>query len=206
MVALHGRGRRHGVLGQAWNIWPQGLASLAGGRGRIGGSASGSRIRGSACRRVPFECRARVLWAVCASRCCRVTGLTRGRWPLLLFFASCPRPSSSPRSLSPRPPVPFNPPELPAPLIPVVAHDVLHSPFRRSLLVPRHPGSSCRLHRQHPRNYPGTPVFPCHRRPFPHAPISHIQCQPVQLTWASTGAKTYNVALVSSANPCDDVM
>ena len=100
--------------------------------------------------RVPLESRARVLWAVCASRCCRVTGLTRGRWPLLLFFASCPRPSSSPRSLSPRPPVPFNPPELPAPLIPVVAHDVLHSPFRRSLRLARHPGSSCRVYRRDP--------------------------------------------------------
>ena len=50
---------------------------------------------------------------------------------------------------------------------------------------------------------PSSPVTEGHP---PHAPISHIQCQPVQLTWASTGAKTYNVALVSSANPCDDVM
>ncbi|KAI0719321.1 hypothetical protein C8T65DRAFT_636324 [Cerioporus squamosus] len=36
--------------------------------------------------------------------------------------------------------------------------------------------------------------------------VEITQCEPVQLTWADTGSKSYNVALVSSANPCDDVI
>ncbi len=36
--------------------------------------------------------------------------------------------------------------------------------------------------------------------------VDLVQCEPVQLTWDNTGSKSYNVALVSSANPCDDVL
>ncbi|TBU42370.1 hypothetical protein BD309DRAFT_830704, partial [Dichomitus squalens] len=32
------------------------------------------------------------------------------------------------------------------------------------------------------------------------------QCEPVQIKWDSTNAKSYNVAIVSAANPCDDVL
>ncbi|RPD60119.1 hypothetical protein L226DRAFT_535052 [Lentinus tigrinus ALCF2SS1-7] len=39
-----------------------------------------------------------------------------------------------------------------------------------------------------------------------NTPAEITQCEPVQLTWADTGAKTYNVALVSSADPCDTVI
>ncbi|TFK92659.1 hypothetical protein K466DRAFT_581687 [Polyporus arcularius HHB13444] len=36
--------------------------------------------------------------------------------------------------------------------------------------------------------------------------VDLVQCEPVQLTWDNVGSKSYNVALVSSANPCDDVL
>ena len=85
-------------------------------------------------------------------------------------------------------------------------NDVLHSRFRRSLLRARHPGSSRRLHCRNPYHHSGTPGPLLAARRRPPYPILPSQCESVQLKWDSTGAQSYNVAIVPAANPCDEVV